>query len=79
MTVATEAELDEVALRLRLVRLEADLEQHELARRIGVHRNTIRKTESAMSDPSFSLVARWASITGASLDWLATGEGAQWR
>lgn len=62
------------ALRLREARMRMGIDQSELARRMGVHRNTVISIEAGKSEPRFMVVARWARVTHVSLDWIAGGE-----
>ncbi len=60
--------------RLRRSRLVAGLDQEQLAAALGYNRNTISAWERGVNEPPFSAVARWARLTGTSLDWLAYGD-----
>jgi len=62
--------------RHRLIRARewAGLEQAELARELGVSRNTVSNAERGRSEPRRSLVMAWAMRTGVDLRWLETGQ-----
>lgn len=59
--------------RMTRARLFAGYEQAEMAELLGRSRNTISAWERGVNEPPFSVVARWAQITGQSLDWIAFG------
>ncbi|WP_084253082.1 helix-turn-helix transcriptional regulator [Devriesea agamarum] len=61
------------AVRLRLAREHAGLEQAELAERIGASRRTIGSAERGERDPRRTLVMAWALATGVPLQWIETG------
>ncbi|MFJ2370867.1 helix-turn-helix domain-containing protein [Microbacterium sp. NPDC087665] len=63
--------------RLRKSRMLADLDQGEIADRIGVARNTVSNWERGRSEPTATYFVRWASATGVTLDWLAAGLNAE--
>lgn len=54
--------------RLRLLRAEANLSQGELARLLGVSRQTINAVETDKYDPSLPLALRIAKIFGVAVD-----------
>ncbi|MDR6852902.1 putative transcriptional regulator [Sphingomonas sp. BE123] len=54
--------------RLRLLRAEANLSQGELARLLGVSRQTINAVETDKYDPSLPLALRMAKIFGVAVD-----------
>lgn len=60
--------------RLRKAREEAGLGHSELARDIGVSRNTITNYERGHVQPRRGAVILWAMRTGVPLRWLETGE-----
>lgn len=57
--------------RMRLARLQAGLEQAELAERVGVARATAGSWERDRTEPSVTAAKRWALATGVSFGWLA--------
>ena len=59
--------------RLKAARLLAEMEQAELAERIGVARQTISNWERGVAEPSATYFVRWANETGQPLAWLAEG------
>ena len=59
--------------RLRKAREWRGLEQADLARDLGVSRNTISAAERGKTQPRRSLLMAWAMRTGVSLHWLLTG------
>ncbi len=54
--------------RLKLLRAEADLSQGDLARLLGVSRQTINAVETDKYDPSLPLALRMAKIFGVAVD-----------
>jgi putative transcriptional regulator len=54
--------------RLRVLRAEAALSQGELARLLGVSRQTINAVETDKYDPSLPLALRMAKIFGVPVD-----------
>lgn len=66
--------------RLRVLRAEAGLSQGDLARRLGVSRQTINAVETDKYDPSLPLALRMAVIFGVPVDaiflddWIPPGE-----
>lgn len=56
--------------KLRKARESAGLEQTELAREIGVSKNTISNYERGAVAPRRPVLVAWALATGVSLDWL---------
>lgn len=54
--------------RLRLLRAEAGFSQAELAKRLGVSRQTINAVETDKYDPSLPLALRMAKIFGVPVD-----------
>ncbi len=69
--------MDDLALgnRLKLARIESDLTQAELARRVGVTRQTIGLIEAGRYNPTIKLCLRLARATRRSLDELFWIEG----
>lgn len=72
MTLMNDTKLD-LAKRLRTARLLADLEQADIAERLGVARQTVSGWERGVSEPSATHFVRWAKETGQPLEWLAGG------
>lgn len=62
-----------LAKRLRAARLLADMEQADIAKRIGVARQTVSAWEQGRTEPSATYFVRWALATGQPLEWLAEG------
>jgi putative transcriptional regulator len=54
--------------RLRILRAEAELSQGDLARLLGVSRQTINAVETDKYDPSLPLALRMAKIFGVAVD-----------
>jgi putative transcriptional regulator len=54
--------------RLKILRAEADLSQGDLARLLGVSRQTINAVETDKYDPSLPLALRMAKIFGVAVD-----------
>lgn len=54
--------------RLRVLRAEANLSQGELARILGVSRQTVNAVETDKYDPSLPLALRMAKIFGVNVD-----------
>lgn len=59
--------------RLRKARETADLEQIELARDIGVSRNTVANYERGKTTARRPVVLAWAVRCGVPIEWLWTG------
>lgn len=59
--------------KLRKARLDAGLDQRELAAELGIARNSVMTYESGKTAPRRPVLLAWAMRTGVSLDWL-TGE-----
>ena len=56
--------------RLARARKEARLSQGELAKRLGVSRQTVSNYERGATDePQFEIIAKWAIVTDVSLDY----------
>src|SRR5690242_8030414 len=76
-TIALMTLINDTALslpkRLRAARLLADMEQADIAKALGVARQTVSAWESGRTEPSASLFVRWAHVTGQPLEWLAEG------
>ena len=54
--------------RLRVLRAEAGWSQNELAKLLGVSRQTINAVETAKYDPSLPLAMRMAKVFGVPID-----------
>ena len=54
--------------RLRVLRAELGLSQNELAKLLGVSRQTINAVETARYDPSLPLALRMAKVFGVPVD-----------
>jgi len=63
--------------KLRKARLEAGLEQAELASEIGISRNTVTNYEAGRTEPRRPVLLAWAMRTGVALDWLTQEDGPQ--
>jgi len=63
-----------IGTRIRKARVEAGLEQAELAERIGVSPNTVWKWEAQQAAPRSALVEKLAAALGKPVGWLY-GEG----
>ena len=62
--------------RMRRARLRAGIKSHgEMAGLLHAHRNSVGAYEADKTTPPLDVAARWAEITGHSLEWLATGRG----
>jgi transcriptional regulator with XRE-family HTH domain len=57
--------------RLRRARLDAGLDQPQLARMAGLSTSTISAVERGLRDLSAPKLFAWARACGASLDWIA--------
>lgn len=62
-----------LAMRLRIAREHAGLEQADLARLMDVNRNTISRAEVGASEPRRIVLKAWALATGVPLEWILTG------
>lgn len=62
-----------LADRLRKSRMLADIEQGDIAERIGVARTTVSNWENGRSEPSATYFVRWSQEVEVSLEWLAEG------
>lgn len=61
---------------MRLARERAGhLNASEFARKVGVAPNSVYRYERGDQSPSVQIAAKWAQLTGVSLDWLVTGNG----
>lgn len=66
---------DGVPNRLKLARVESNLTQAELAKRVGVTRQTIGLIEGGGYNPTLNLCLRLARATGKTLDELFWNQG----
>jgi transcriptional regulator with XRE-family HTH domain len=64
----------DIPTRLVQLRCNLDLTQQEMADRIGIHVNQIRRYESGKSKPSLEVIEKIAVTLHVSLDWLVFGE-----
>jgi transcriptional regulator with XRE-family HTH domain len=62
-----------LAKRMRLSRQMADLDQQQMADRLGVARTTVSTWERGETEPSATNFVGWAQITQQPLEWLAEG------
>ena len=60
--------------RLRKARLEAGLEQAQLAAELGIARNSVATYENGRTKPRRPVLLAWAMRTGVSLEWLTTDD-----
>ena len=61
--------------RLAAAREEAGLEQQDLARRLGIRLDTLRKWEEDRSEPRANRLSMIAGLLNVSIMWLLTGDG----
>jgi len=59
-----------IGLRIRKARVEAGLEQSQLAEAVGVASNTVWRWESGQSSPRGDVIERVATALGKSVGWL---------
>lgn len=59
--------------RLRAARTLAGLDQAGIASLLKVGRSTVSNWETGISEPQVTEFARWAHITGQSIEWLLEG------
>jgi len=64
-----------VGQRIRAARRARELNQEELSRRLGIHRNSLVRYERGERGIDVELLVRIARELGVSLHWLVTGEG----
>lgn len=50
------------------------LDQREMANLLGVNRNTVSNWETGVTEPTMSMFASWARITGRSMEWIVYGD-----
>ncbi|MFD8101928.1 helix-turn-helix domain-containing protein [Nocardia fluminea] len=60
--------------RLMLARLHAELNQGEMAARLGVTTATVQRAESGVTKPRRTTYMAWSMATGVDLYWLETGK-----
>jgi transcriptional regulator with XRE-family HTH domain len=61
---------ESLGMRIKLARTRRGLNQAELARRIGMSKNSMNLIERDMSHPSFTWVQKIAEVLNCSLDYL---------
>lgn len=61
-------EASDMKNRIRVLRAERDLTQAELAKRLGVSRNTMNAIENDKYDPSLSLAFKVATLFGLKME-----------
>ncbi|HUF85846.1 MAG TPA: helix-turn-helix transcriptional regulator [Thermohalobaculum sp.] len=61
--------------RLTLAREAQDMNQEDLARRLGIRLQTLRNWEDDRSEPRANRLQMLAGVLGVSMIWLLTGEG----
>lgn len=59
--------------RLRKSREHANMDQTQLAERIGMARTTVSNYENGVTPPKRPILLSWALATGVPLEWLQTG------
>jgi DNA-binding XRE family transcriptional regulator len=64
----------EVHHRLRIAREYAGYDQDQLAKAIGISRNTVGNAEKAKVAPRTIVVNAWAMACGVPRDWILTGK-----
>lgn len=69
----TQANPSEFSQRLRALRIHQNLQQKELAARVGIHVLHYGRYERGLSQPSASVLRRLAEALGVSGDYLLTG------
>jgi transcriptional regulator with XRE-family HTH domain len=60
--------------RMSRARLFAGLDQSQMATMLGKSRNTVSAWERGVNEPSVTDVARWALITGQTIEWIVWGD-----
>lgn len=58
---------------MKKARLDAGLDQHAIAAKLGIARTSVSNYETNRSEPPASVFVGWADVTGVPLTWLATG------
>lgn len=66
-----------LAIRLRIAREHAGMSVQDMAKALGVSRNTIPRWEDDRHPPSLGMVKQWAAETGVSLGYLLGEEAAE--
>jgi len=61
--------------RLMIARLEAGLDQQQLAEMMGVSRHVVSNAERGITTPRKVVLNAWALATGSPISWLETGAG----
>ncbi|WP_344752091.1 helix-turn-helix transcriptional regulator [Gryllotalpicola koreensis] len=56
---------------MRKARLDAGLDQLDIARALGIARTSVSNYETNRSEPPASVFVHWAQVTGVPLEWLA--------
>lgn len=64
----------DIPTRLVQLRRDLDLTQQEMADRMGIHVNQVRRYESGKAKPSLEVLEKIALTLHVSLDWLVFGE-----
>jgi transcriptional regulator with XRE-family HTH domain len=64
----------DIPTRLVQLRRELNLTQQEMADRMGIHVNQVRRYESGKAKPSLEVLEKIALTLHVSLDWLVFGE-----
>ena len=62
--------------RLQKSRVQAGFDKKAFSRKTGISPATILKHESGEMAPKLTYLITWAQVTGATVDWLLTGEEA---
>ncbi len=60
--------------RLSRSRMFVGIDQSEMAQLLGKSKGTISNWENDHVDPPLSAMAKWAQLTGRSIDWIAFGD-----
>lgn len=75
-STAKHERLEAMSDRIRRVRVQAKINQAELARKVGVTSSAVAQWESTTgTQPSLKYIVEIARLCGASLEWIVTGEG----
>ena len=61
--------------RLRMIREKAGLTQNQLAKKTGIHRNSIGGYERDVNEPSIFILCCLADVLGVSTDYLVGRKG----
>lgn len=71
------ATMEDMAARIRIARLRAEMTQEQLAKRIGVTRSAVANWEiSTRPNPNIANLVSIAIETNVSFEWIAIGRGA---